>query len=55
MNVWNEWRCPVCELGDRDLPGEDWAGTTHARKEDLDVQTMLGCWVSEKGIGGFLY
>ena len=23
MDVWNEWRCPVCESGDRDLPGEE--------------------------------
>ena len=53
MNVWNEWRRPVCEPGDRDLPGEDWAGAMHARKADLDVQTTLGCWVSEKELEDF--
>ena len=49
MNVWNEWRHPVCELGDRDLQGQDWAGATHARKDDLGVQMTSGWLGHSKG------
>ena len=54
MDVWNEWRRPVCESGDRDLPGEGLGWRYACRKADLDVYTVVGCWVSEKGLGGFL-
>ena len=49
----DEWRRPVCELWDQDLQGQDWAGATHARKDDLGVRMTSGWLGHSKGARGF--